>query len=1053
MPRAIWRTLVAGYAITVLAACSSSSSGDGAANTGGALINGNFALAYVKRPVAALSNPTDNITFSPGGDLYWRDVSSPSADERNLTVRYTQGGGDVSGPEVSPDGRRIVFAMRGPQDPTWDIWEYLIAADTLTRVMADTTDANAGDDIDPTYLPDGRIVFVSNRQTRTREQQAVNQLEAFSAGDEDGRAPALVLHTMDGDGRNIRQISFNQSHDRQPTVLRSGEVMYSRWDHAGPRNQMSIYHTNPDGTGVNVLYGAHSPGASFAHAREMQDGRIMATLMPLSGSRDGGALVIIDIANFSDDATPAPGVTSGRGQRQPTLFEVPLTSGVSRYGRFANAFPLWDDTARALVSWTPTQPEPAANALTGEPEEREGMPAYGLYLLNLDDQTLRPVVTVTPDYAVTDAVAVMPRGGLNVVQDTTAEHALGAEHTGILNVKSVYDTDTLEHMSAAVLAPTESIPMKANTASDGRAQVADLARLKDSAYPAASRPARFARITRAVPLPLGLSRELIGETPYEMQQILGYTLVEPDGSIKVRVPADTPLTLSVLDADGRAFGAHTNWLQVRYGETRTCNGCHSPSRGAALNVAPLAGEHPTLAGVPVPGLIHVHPGISANGKLNAVDPEGDPLTFRIVDPPSQGTVVLTNASTGDFTYTARADAIIGKDTFTFAASDGNTESNVAVFTVNVHETPRAHQGESMAETRVRVFPDVAALQPDLIYIDVWGTQSNPCIRIKYTGNVTCADAPLPQDDLTTPAPNNGIINYPDHIQPLWSKDRGDNTCTRCHNNSTSGDSVSAGLELSDTLDNTGRMISYQRLLLGAVPRDAQGQPVYTLVDRVPKVVRGEALVQPGSSRASYLIEKLYTVELLAPRSLSGAVDHAAMLTRAEKRLITEWIDIGAQYYNDPYGPDSNSNGVRDLAELRTDTRGLDGDLFVTNVYPILQKRCVACHRAASSDGAQPALDFTLNRYVLSGDVTGDYYATVGMVNDVISPESNPLLVYPRSGASADKPLHPWITTPELAGQRTPVLDPNNPADADVARDYQTIMNWIDVARPTPTNVP
>lgn len=1051
MPRAIWRTLLAAYAITVLAACSSSSGGDSAANTGGALINGNFALAYVKRPVAALGNPTDNITFSPGGDLYWRDVSSPSAEERNLTVRYTQGAGDVTGPEISPDGRRIVFAMRGPQDPTWDIWEYVINTDTMTRIMADSTDANAGDDIDPAYLPDGRIVFVSNRQTRTREQQTADQTETFSAGDEDGRAPALVLHTMDGDGRNIRQISFNQSHDRQPTVLRSGEIMYSRWDHVGPRNQMSIYHTDPDGTGMNVLYGAHSPGASFAHAREMQDGRIMATLMPLSGSRDGGALVIIDIANFSDDNTPAPGITSRRGQRQPTLFEVPLTSGVSRYGRFSNAFPLWDDTARALVSWTPTRPEPAANALTGEPEEVEGTPAYGLYLLNLDDQTLRPIVTVTPDHAVTDAVAVMPRGGLNVILDTVAEHPLGAEHTGILNVKSVYDTDTLEHMGAAALAPNESIPMKANTANDGRAQVADLARLKDSAYPAASRPARFARITRAVPLPPGLSRALVGETPYEMQQILGYTLVEPDGSVKVRVPADTPLTLSVLDAEGRAFGAHTNWLQVRYGETRTCNGCHSPLRGAALNVAPLAGEHPTLAGVPLPGLIHVHPGVSANGKLNAVDPEGDPLTFRIVDPPSQGTVVLINASTGDFTYTARDDAQIGKDTFTFIASDGTTDSNLATFTVNVHETPRAHQGESMAETRVRVFPDVAALQPDLVYIDVWGTQSNPCIRLKYTGNTNCADAPVPQDDLTTLAPRNGVINYPDHIQPLWSKDRGDNTCTRCHNNSTVGDPVSVGLDLSDAVDPTGRMISYQRLLLGAVPRDAQGLPNYTLVDRVPKVVRDDALVQPGAARASYLIEKIFQLELLAPRSLSGMLDHSTLLNRAEKRLITEWIDIGAQYYNDPYGPDSNNNGVKDLAELRTDARGLDGDQFVTAIYPILQKRCVACHRAASSDGAEPVLDFTLNRYVLNGDVTGDYYATMSMVNDVITPESNPLLVYPRSGVGSDKPLHPLITTPNQAGNLTPVLDPNNPADANVARDYQTIMNWIDAARPT--NVP
>jgi hypothetical protein len=30
------------------------------------------------------------------------------------------------------------------------------------------------------------------------------------------------------------------------------------------------------------------------------------------------------------------------------------------------------------------------------------------------------------------------------------------------------------------------------------------------------------------------------------------------------------------------------------------------------------------------------------------------------------------------------------------------------------------------------------------------------------------------------------------------------------------------------------------------------------------------------------------------------LDHTGFLTPAELRLITEWIDIGAQYYNDPF---------------------------------------------------------------------------------------------------------------------------------------------------------
>src|SRR5690606_5669767 len=109
---------------------------------------------------------------------------------------------------------------------------------------------------------------------------------------------------------------------------------------------------------------------------------------------------------------------------------------------------------------------------------------------------------------------------------------------------------------------------------------------------AADRPARFVRVTEAVPTPPGLSREAIGETDLEMQQIVGYAEIEPDGSFRIKVPADTPLGVVAVDSEGRAIQVHTNWLQVRPGEPRTCNGCHSPRRGSALNSAPIAGFHP-----------------------------------------------------------------------------------------------------------------------------------------------------------------------------------------------------------------------------------------------------------------------------------------------------------------------------------------------------------------------------------------------------------------------------------------------------------------------------
>ena len=55
----------------------------------------------------------------------------------------TSGETNVTAFRISPDGRRIVFAMRGPLDdideeedpPTWNIWEYNVETQALRRII------------------------------------------------------------------------------------------------------------------------------------------------------------------------------------------------------------------------------------------------------------------------------------------------------------------------------------------------------------------------------------------------------------------------------------------------------------------------------------------------------------------------------------------------------------------------------------------------------------------------------------------------------------------------------------------------------------------------------------------------------------------------------------------------------------------------------------------------------------------------------------------------------------------------------------------------------
>ncbi|KAB2868234.1 MAG: hypothetical protein F9K36_18495, partial [Burkholderiaceae bacterium] len=190
-------------------------------------VNGDVAIVYAKRANTLSQNPTDGTPFAPGGDLIVREKSSPAAPEHNITAGYTRGTGDVSDPEVSYDGKKIVFAMNCPPANNaqctgrWNIWEYALpaggfAGGTLRRVTSSTT----ADDVDPYYLPGGGFVFASNRQTTSAalQAQAIGRAQPYFATDEYERERVLNLHTMKDDGTDIRQISVNQSHDRNPVV-------------------------------------------------------------------------------------------------------------------------------------------------------------------------------------------------------------------------------------------------------------------------------------------------------------------------------------------------------------------------------------------------------------------------------------------------------------------------------------------------------------------------------------------------------------------------------------------------------------------------------------------------------------------------------------------------------------------------------------------------------------------------------------------------------------------------------------------------------------------
>ena len=105
---------------------------------------------------------------------------------------------------------------------------------------------------------------------------------------------------------------------------------------------------------------------------------------------------------------------------------------------------------------------------------------------------------------------------------------------------------------------------------------------------------------------------------------------------------------------------------------------------AAVNDAPVA----------VNSSLITNEDIAVNGSLGASDVDGDNLSYSIVTDGLQGSVLISNAATGAYTYTPNVNAT-GADSFTFKVNDGLANSNIAtvIISVNaVNDAPLANAG-------------------------------------------------------------------------------------------------------------------------------------------------------------------------------------------------------------------------------------------------------------------------------------------------------------------------------------------------------------------------
>ncbi|MFH1266998.1 MAG: formylglycine-generating enzyme family protein, partial [Planctomycetota bacterium] len=444
-------------------------------------------------------------------------VLSPVSPDGQLTTLYQPEDGRFVGDlDLDFDARRLLFSMPG-EHGRWQVFEIGVDGAGLRQLTGEQPDV---DSYDACYRPDGRIVFTSSAYFNS----------VACTGDH-----AAVLYEMDADGRNVRQLSFDQEHDWSPAVLNNGRILYTRWEYTDTVHCHSrlLFHMNPDGTQQMEYLGGNSywPNAFF-YARPVPDHptKVVAVISGHHGVPRMGELVIFDPALGRHEAEGAVQRIPGYGRKVEAVFKDQLVD--ASWPKFLHPYPLSEK--HFLVA---SKPRPDS--------------LWGIYLVDVFDNML--LVKEEPGYALLEPIPLKKTPRPPVIPQNVDP----ARKDAVVYLGDVYTGRGLK-----------GIP---------RGTVKSL---------------RVFTYHFAYQGMVGNPNTIGIDGPWDIKRVLGTVPVYEDGSAKFRVPANTPIALQPLDAEGKAVQLMRSWMTAMPGETLQCAGCHESRNSAPPSAASVAVNRP-----------------------------------------------------------------------------------------------------------------------------------------------------------------------------------------------------------------------------------------------------------------------------------------------------------------------------------------------------------------------------------------------------------------------------------------------------------------------------
>ncbi len=451
-------------------------------------------------------------------------------------------------PELSYDGREILFSATDTSNPrhtyTWTedncYHIFKVQFDPETGKGSNLVQLTDGafNDIDPCYMPNGRIVFISERRG--------------GYGRCHGRpVPCYTLHSMNADGTDIVMLSPHETNEWEPDIDHQGMVIYTRWDYVD-RGFNQAHHpwiTTPDGRDPRVIQGNYD---KYQHNRP----HFEADIHPIPGSskltatatghhaQHYGSLIMIDTTIPDDnEAGQIRRITPDQRYMESELqpHRDPQNYGTCRALSEQFFLCIYDPFSKSDAG-------PVNN--------------YGVYLL--DEFGNRTLLYRDVTISCRDVIPVRSRTRQNIVPHLT--------------------------MVGKPLAPGEKF-VPQDPATLPKTATVGLMNVYDSMFPFPKdendKTVEIKKLRIVQLLPKTNPYAHVPAIGYGNQKgarkILGTVPVEPDGSAFFTLPVNIPVYFQALDANGVAVQSMRSATYVHEGEQLMCQGCHENRHSGMSN--------------------------------------------------------------------------------------------------------------------------------------------------------------------------------------------------------------------------------------------------------------------------------------------------------------------------------------------------------------------------------------------------------------------------------------------------------------------------------------